>query len=359
MFLERVQKICAQKGISIAQLEADIGVSRGSVYKWRKHSPSLDVACKVANYLGTSLDDLVGYDFYSSDEDMGNESLSSVPLSDGNFFGRFDELLKERGIRAADVSKATGITSSTFTDWKKGRYVPKLDKLLLIADFLGVSIDYLIGRESDVGHTSSEVKAQNISIGKRIKAKRKELGMSAEQLADVLGVSPATIYRYESNEISSIKVGRIKPMAKALNTSVAYLMGWDESFVNASDFNKNIEIYDKIQELCNSACVSITSLEAELGIGKGLIGKWRKNSPNIISLQKVADYFDVSVDYLLGRERPASSSFVFSPDEKSLILLFRELNDEGQEKARSYIDDLVASGRYIKSDQTGLLERDS
>lgn len=118
-------------------------------------------------------------------------------------------------------------------------------------------------------------------------------------------------------------------------------------------------VFERIQELCKSAGISVTSLEFELGIGKGLIGKWRKNSPNIISLQKVADYFNVSVDYLLGRECPASSSFVFSPDEKSLILLFRELNGEGQEKARSYIDDLVASGRYIKSDQTGLLERDS
>ena len=118
-------------------------------------------------------------------------------------------------------------------------------------------------------------------------------------------------------------------------------------------------VFERIQELCKLAGISVTSLEFKLGIGKGLIGKWRKNSPNIISLQKVADYFNVSVDYLLGRECAASSSFVFSPDEKSLILLFRELNDEGQEKARSYIDDLVASGRYIKSDQTGLLERDS
>lgn len=273
MFLERVQKICAQKGISIAQLESDIGVSRGSVYKWRKHSPSLDVACKVANYLGTSLDDLVGYDFNFSNE----KSKHEAPDIDDNFYNNFDALLKERGIRAADVSKATGIAASTFTDWKKGRYVPKIDKLLLIADFLGVSIDCLIGK------------------GK------------------------------ETDYISSPSAG----------------------------------VYERILQLCSASDISVTSLEFELGIGKGLIGKWRKNSPNIISLQKVADYFNVSVDYLLGRECPASSSFVFSPDEKSLILLFRELNDEGQGKARSYIDDLVASGRYIKSDQTGLLERDS
>ncbi|MPN19786.1 LexA repressor [bioreactor metagenome] len=43
----------------------------------------------------------------------------------------------------ADVSKATGITKSTFTDWKNGRSTPKLDKLQKIADFLGVTVEYL------------------------------------------------------------------------------------------------------------------------------------------------------------------------------------------------------------------------
>ena len=119
-------------------------------------------------------------------------------------------------------------------------------------------------------------------------------------------------------------------------------------------------VFERIQELCKSANISITSLEFELGIGKGLIGKWRKNSPNIVTLQKVADYFDISVDYLLGRDCSASSSFALSPDEKALVLLFRELNDEGRDKARSYVDDLVASGRYIKkSGQDGVLERES
>lgn len=55
----------------------------------------------------------------------------------------FEELLKERGVRVADVTRATGISSSTFTDWKKGRYVPKTDKLQKIADYFGVSLDYL------------------------------------------------------------------------------------------------------------------------------------------------------------------------------------------------------------------------
>ena len=57
------------------------------------------------------------------------------------------KLLREKGLRASDVSKATGIPPSTFTDWKTGRSKPKQDKLEKLAEFFEVSVDYLIGRE--------------------------------------------------------------------------------------------------------------------------------------------------------------------------------------------------------------------
>ena len=55
----------------------------------------------------------------------------------------FQELIDKRGLRVADVSRATGIRSGVFADWKKGRYTPKIDKMKLIADYLGVSVEYL------------------------------------------------------------------------------------------------------------------------------------------------------------------------------------------------------------------------
>lgn len=60
----------------------------------------------------------------------------------------FAKLLKERGVTAYKVSKATGIAGSTFSDWKSGRSTPKQDKLQKIADYFGVSVDFLItGKE--------------------------------------------------------------------------------------------------------------------------------------------------------------------------------------------------------------------
>ena len=60
----------------------------------------------------------------------------------------FVQLLDRTGKKASDVAKATGIPSSTFSDWKKGKSSPKAEKLQKIADYFGVSVDYLMtGKE--------------------------------------------------------------------------------------------------------------------------------------------------------------------------------------------------------------------
>lgn len=63
-------------------------------------------------------------------------------------YNRYCKLRDELGIKDATVANATGITKSTFSDWKSGRSVPKREKLQKISDYFGVSLDYLMtGRE--------------------------------------------------------------------------------------------------------------------------------------------------------------------------------------------------------------------
>ena len=63
-----------------------------------------------------------------------------------------------------------------------------------------------------------------------------------------------------------------------------------------------LTIKDRIKGLADARNMGLPKLEAALGFGNGIIGKWDKVAPVADKLQKVADYFDVSVDYLLGRE---------------------------------------------------------
>lgn len=62
-------------------------------------------------------------------------------------YTRYCILRDEKGLKDADVSKETGITKSTFTDWKKGKSKPNADKVLLIAKVLGTTVEYLMTGE--------------------------------------------------------------------------------------------------------------------------------------------------------------------------------------------------------------------
>lgn len=80
---------------------------------------------------------------------------------------------------------------------------------------------------------------------------------------------------------------------------------------------------DIIKELCKQRGISIYQLEEALNFGRNTIYQWNKRVPGIDKLQKVADYFNVSTDYLLGRD-----------NKKYYELNDREIKDIGLEAER-------------------------
>lgn len=59
-------------------------------------------------------------------------------------YEKFADLLAKTNKTAYRVAKDTGVSTATLSSWKKGEYTPKLDKLKLLADYFGVSIEYFI-----------------------------------------------------------------------------------------------------------------------------------------------------------------------------------------------------------------------
>ena len=57
------------------------------------------------------------------------------------------KLKEEKGVKDADVARETDITKSTFTDWKNGRSVPGSEKMKKIAEYFGVTVDYILTGE--------------------------------------------------------------------------------------------------------------------------------------------------------------------------------------------------------------------
>ena len=66
-----------------------------------------------------------------------------------------------------------------------------------------------------------------MDIGERIKARRKQLGISVDAIAEKLGVDRSTIYRYESEYIEKFPVNIVPALSEVLMVSPAYLMGWE------------------------------------------------------------------------------------------------------------------------------------
>lgn len=74
----------------------------------------------------------------------------------------FEQLLSKYGVTAYKVAKETGITTATLTNWKQGKYTPKQDKLQKIADYFGVSLEYLMtGKEDAVKEKAPELTARD------------------------------------------------------------------------------------------------------------------------------------------------------------------------------------------------------
>ena len=84
-----------------------------------------------------------------------------------------------------------------------------------------------------------------MKIGDRIRERRLHLGLTADDLAEKLNKNRATIYRYESSYIEKLPTTVLEPLAKALQTTPAYLMGW----TSAETQKKNDAIADTILRL--------------------------------------------------------------------------------------------------------------
>ena len=101
-----------------------------------------------------------------------------------------------------------------------------------------------------------------MTVGERIKQRRKELKMSANELGIKLGVNRSTIVRYESGYIEKLPIDILEPIAKALHTTPAYLMNWEEE-QKKNDIHADIILRMRTDDKFMSAVESLYQLDSE------------------------------------------------------------------------------------------------
>ena len=90
-------------------------------------------------------------------------------------------------------------------------------------------------------------------------------------------------------------------------------------------------IVDRIRALANAQGLSLPALEVKLNLGNGTISRWSKSSPNTDKLVRVADFFHVSLDYLL--DRPENNRQPINYDglsdvKKEFLQFVNDVDDE-------------------------------
>ena len=105
-----------------------------------------------------------------------------------------------------------------------------------------------------------------MDMGDRIREKRRERGYTLKYIADKMGVSEATVQRWEAGNIKNMRHGRIAKLAQLLDIEPSYLIGWDDVPVSDAD-RRRAELYAQAKQSDDPVLKSLVdALDRLLGL---------------------------------------------------------------------------------------------
>lgn len=163
-------------------------------------------------------------------------------------FARIDELLRERGISQTQLAHGIGVSTGNVSDWKNGKARPSVTVLVRIADYLNVSVDYLMGR-TDIPNAGELTDIYNLGITRwindsafsaentaRLKDNFCELLMRYKDVVTALAGSMRSAKTDDAGSPASYD-GLAKQTCKAVERQLRNLICWAASF--PLDFNRS------------------------------------------------------------------------------------------------------------------------
>ena len=104
-----------------------------------------------------------------------------------------------------------------------------------------------------------------------------------------------------------------------------------------------------------------TQLAEKIGVTKGAIGNYETdaNSPKASMMYKIFEALQCDANYLYQDDMFDAASVMLPNDEREMLRLYNQLNQEGKEKLADYADDLVRSGKYIKNSSDEVVSKEA
>lgn len=144
------------------------------------------------------------------------------------FAERLKELMRLEQISRRSLSVKTGLQRKSILNWLEGKYYPRYDALIKLADFFNVSLDYLLGKDqlNDWRGTVNrcpieEVPARFVNI---LNSFIEEKGYTKYRLAKLLGMGQTTLNRWFTNGCMP-ETATLLRLSLIVNESVDYLLG--------------------------------------------------------------------------------------------------------------------------------------
>lgn len=108
-----------------------------------------------------------------------------------------------------------------------------------------------------------------------------------------------------------------------------------------------MSVYENVKDLCNKMGISMLKMETAIGVSPGASSKWRKSTPSADAIIKMADYFNVSTDVILGYEAieknnsivaDATLKMIYNPELTSVVDKVAKLNEKQLVALKALLD---------------------
>ena len=144
-FHEKLKVLRKEKGLTQQEIADLVHVNRVTYTNWEKgnREPNLEKLSMLACIFDVSIDFLL-----SENLEVSKERYLKLKEERKNLFlERLKELRLQHGFSQEELAEKIGIKRNSYSDWENGKCKPNYEKLEKIADFFGVSLDWLFGRE--------------------------------------------------------------------------------------------------------------------------------------------------------------------------------------------------------------------